>query len=149
MLDAAQLSRLATAVTVSRPASQRGQSAVEFAMVLPVILLTISGLFDFGRLAYSQVTVASAAHVGAQYGSVSPAYASDAVGIESVARSEANGLWNTSGANPTVNSSTGTDASGMQYVTVVVSYTFSSLFPYPGLPSQLSLMNTVQMRVQP
>jgi len=46
----------------------RGQSVVEFALILPVLLLILLGTIDFGRLYYSYVTVANAARVGAEYG---------------------------------------------------------------------------------
>ncbi len=48
-----------------RPRS-RGQSLVEFALVLPVFLLILSGLLDFGFLLYSRMTVINAAREGAR-----------------------------------------------------------------------------------
>ncbi|MGZ8771085.1 MAG: TadE/TadG family type IV pilus assembly protein [Aeromicrobium sp.] len=50
--------------TRRRPRS-RGQSLVEFAVVLPVFLLILSGIIDFGFLLYSRMTVINAAREGA------------------------------------------------------------------------------------
>lgn len=44
-----------------------GQSAVEFALVLPVLMLILMGTIDLGRLYHSYVTVTNAARVGAEY----------------------------------------------------------------------------------
>ena len=44
----------------------RGQSLVEFALVLPVFLLILSGILDFGFLLYSRMTVINAAREGAR-----------------------------------------------------------------------------------
>ncbi len=50
--------------------SARGQSMVEFALVLPLFLLLIFGLIDGGRLVYINNSVAEAAREGARWGSV-------------------------------------------------------------------------------
>src|SRR5437870_2601945 len=46
---------------------ERGQSLVEFALALPVLLLLLLGLADFGRAFYYTSTIANAARVGAEY----------------------------------------------------------------------------------
>ena len=46
---------------------QGGQSLVEFALALPVLLLILLGLADFGRAFYYTTAIASAARVGAEY----------------------------------------------------------------------------------
>jgi len=45
---------------------ERGASAVEFALVLPVLLLVIGGIIDFGRMFYAQNVVGNAAREGAR-----------------------------------------------------------------------------------
>ena len=47
-------------------AGHRGQSAVEFALALPVLLLLLSGLFDLGRAGYYGITVVDAARDAAR-----------------------------------------------------------------------------------
>ena len=50
----------------SRRQRERGASAVEFALVLPFLLLLIGGIVDFGRFFYTQNIVVNAAREGAR-----------------------------------------------------------------------------------
>jgi len=79
-------------VSASRRRSGRsrtaGQSVVEFALVLPVFLLILCGILDFGFLLYSRMTVISAAREGARAASL---MAGETVGaIQGRAQAEAN-----------------------------------------------------------
>lgn len=51
-----------------------GQSMIEFALILPVMVLIIAGIFDLGRAFYSFITITNAAREGARYGSLNPDY---------------------------------------------------------------------------
>jgi len=51
----------------------RGQAIPEFALVLPVFLLIMMGLVDFGRVIYAQNTISHDARSASRAGSVSPA----------------------------------------------------------------------------
>lgn len=44
----------------------RGAAAVEFALLLPVVLLVIFGIIDFGRMLNAQITINQAAREGAR-----------------------------------------------------------------------------------
>lgn len=61
----------------------RGQSAVEFALAFPVVVLLILGLVDLGRLMWAYQSLAHAVREGARYaivhGSASPQPADQAV----------------------------------------------------------------------
>jgi len=46
---------------------ESGQSLVEFALVLPVLLLILCAIIDFGWLYYNQITLNNAAREGARY----------------------------------------------------------------------------------
>jgi Flp pilus assembly protein TadG len=48
-------------------AGQGGQSLVEFALALPVLLLILLGLADFGRAFFYTTMIANAARSGAEY----------------------------------------------------------------------------------
>jgi Flp pilus assembly protein TadG len=48
----------------SRKASDRGSVAVEFALVLPALLLILFGIIDFGRALNAQITLTGAAREG-------------------------------------------------------------------------------------
>ena len=49
----------------SRCPRSRGQSLVEFALVIPVFLLILTGIIDFGFMLYSRMTVINATREGA------------------------------------------------------------------------------------
>jgi Flp pilus assembly protein TadG len=46
--------------------SRRGQAIVEFALVVPIFILIVVGLFDVGRAVYAYNTAANAAREGAR-----------------------------------------------------------------------------------
>ncbi|MDK2785235.1 MAG: hypothetical protein PWQ41_541 [Bacillota bacterium] len=50
--------------------SQRGQSLVELALTLPVIVLILFGILEFGRISYSYIVITHAAREGARAGAV-------------------------------------------------------------------------------
>lgn len=52
--------------------SWRGQSLVEFALVVPVLLILVAGAIDFGRAFYGWITIENAAKEGAMYGARNP-----------------------------------------------------------------------------
>lgn len=47
-----------------------GQSLVEFAMILPLMVLVIAGIVDLGRAFYASITISNAAREGARYGTL-------------------------------------------------------------------------------
>ncbi len=125
----------------SRNRRERGQSLVELALVLPLLMLVILGAIDFGRVFYASMTVAGAARNGAQYASENP---TDTTGIQSAALDDAGSL----DPAPTVTVSGPTsDGNGGEYVRVQVDHEFSTLIPWPGLPSSIEISRAVTMRV--
>ena len=46
---------------------ERGAAAVEFALILPILLLLVLGLVEFGRVFNGQVSLSNAAREGARY----------------------------------------------------------------------------------
>ena len=51
----------------------RGNAAVEFALLMPILLLLLSGLIDFGRAFFTSMELENAARAGAQYGFINGA----------------------------------------------------------------------------
>jgi Flp pilus assembly protein TadG len=132
-----------------------GQTIVELALVLPLLLLVLVGVTEIGRYAYFDILVSNAARAGAQYGAQSVIHAADEDGIKAAAHSD--GL-NSMTITPTQQCKcpTGTLATcpgggvcpqKLIYVQVTATDTYDSLFNYPGLPGQLILSSTVTMRV--
>ena len=63
-----------------RRQSDSGQSAVEFALILPILVLILMGIFDFGRAFYAYSVVANSAREGARagiYGGSGPGASTD------------------------------------------------------------------------
>ena len=52
--------------------SAKGQSLIEFALVLGVLILMLMGIFDFGRAIYAYNVIANCAREGARMGIVDP-----------------------------------------------------------------------------
>lgn len=50
--------------------NQRGQTLVELALVLPVIILILFGILEFGRIFHSYIVITNAAREGARLGAV-------------------------------------------------------------------------------
>lgn len=63
-----------------------GQSLVEFALILPLMVLIIAGLFDLGRAFFASITITNAAREGARYGALNPDYIA---GVCTAAKTEA------------------------------------------------------------
>jgi Flp pilus assembly protein TadG len=65
------LSRTAAAVARLRRA-ERGQAVVEFALIVPILLLIVMGILDFGRVFYTYEALANAAREGARFCALHP-----------------------------------------------------------------------------
>lgn len=50
--------------------SEKGQAAVEFALVLPILLLLIFGIIDFGRVLYTKNALTSLSQEAARHASI-------------------------------------------------------------------------------
>lgn len=127
----------------------RGQSIVEFALVLPLMLLFLAIAADFGRAYTAYLTVSSSAREGAIYA----ARSSDNADNESeiIARAEAEvgdggNIWNepiTVDPGPCAT----VDPQGYRCVQVTVEYTFTPFFPIGPIPDSVDMQRTVSMRV--
>ena len=133
----------------------RGQTLVEVALLLPIMLMLLVGLIEMGRYAYFDILISNAARAGAQYGAQSLIQAADIGGIRTAAQND--GL---AAMTITVTQQCGCAAGALGgcptgevcpqplvYVRVTASDTYFSLFRYPGIPRNLTLTSTVTMRV--
>lgn len=72
-----------------RKRGREGQALVEFALVLPILVVLLLGLIEFGFLLYNQQVITNASREGARYGIVSRTPRRTAAEIESVVNSYA------------------------------------------------------------
>lgn len=73
--------------TTALIADRSGATAVEFALVLPMLVVLVAGLVDLGQRAYSNMVLANAARAGAAYAMIDP---TDTAGIHLVVLQAAN-----------------------------------------------------------
>ena len=55
-----------------RSCGEKGQALVEYALVLPLLLLLVFGIIDLGIAVFSYDTIANAAREGVRYGIIDP-----------------------------------------------------------------------------
>lgn len=117
-----------------RSKSERGAVAVEFAIVLPVFLLLVLGIVEFGRAFNIQVSLSEAAREAARYAAVHCTEAGyDADDAMAVAVSAAPSVPLNAGTDVDIQyTGDGTCASGNN-VEVTVTYNTSYLTGLPGL----------------
>jgi len=125
--------------------AHRGAAAVEFALILPFLCFAFVAAVDFARVFYYSIAVNNCARNGALYGSKDQAHALDTAGIQTAAQLDTVNLDVTKvGVTSSTDSSTSPN-----YVTVTVTYPFTTITQYPGITSQITLSRTVQMSVVP
>lgn len=101
----------------------RGAAAVEFALLLPLLLFLIFGIIDFGRALNAQITLTQAAREGARLASLGES------NVVSGTQAAATGL---SPVAVTVTSCPANAATGVNAV-VHVSYSFSFVTPVSAI----------------
>jgi Flp pilus assembly protein TadG len=102
-------------------ARDRGGAAVEFALLLPLLLLLIFGIIDFGRALNAQITLTQAAREGARLEAL------DQPNVVSRTQAAATGLSNVSVS--VVTACPVGAATALTNAVVKVTYTFSFITP--------------------
>ena len=128
-----------------KPTARRGVAAVELALLLPLICFLFVITVDFARVFYFDLTVANCARNGGIYGGRDPNSALDSAGIKTAAKMDAGNLDLT---KLTVSSTTD-DPTTPTLVTVTVTYPFTTITHYPGVPSSMTLSRSLRMNVAP
>lgn len=136
--------------------SEQGMSLVEMSLVVPVLLLILIGIVDFGRAYYLYNEVVGAAHAGAIYGSQFP---TDTTGMQTAVTNNApdvSGLQATatygcecydgSDASASCASPPSCTTNEVYYVHVTASATYTPLVPWPGIPTSVPMSETVELR---
>lgn len=83
--------------------ASRGQSVVELAISLPLVMMLIMGVIDFGWVLYAHIQVAAASYEGARAGALFPGdwTATDAINQQARTQAVDNAIYNSSVTPPT------------------------------------------------
>jgi Flp pilus assembly protein TadG len=128
------------------PRGARGAAAVEFAVLLPFLAFLFVIAVDWGRIFYYSITCENCARNGAMwYCDPVIQQMSPYTNVTDAATADAGNLNPT----PTVTTATGTDTFDSTYVSVTVSYTFTTVTNFPGVPSSTNVTRTVVMYPAP
>jgi len=122
--------------------SDRGAAMVEFALVLPVLLLLLFGFIDFGVFWYNDLELSHAARDAARRASVATSAGEYSAATAIVKNARLVPTENTTNTSPPVTVSTTAD--GVTIVTAVGSGTYKFFSPF--LPLTLKLGATAVMR---
>jgi Flp pilus assembly protein TadG len=128
---------------------EEGAAAIEFALLLPLLMLILFGIIEFGLVFYSQEVITNASREGARYGIV--------IGSPRPTTGQIQGVVNTyltnagltaGGATVTVTGAQGASGSDLT-VAVVYPYTFLVLPNFAaGLSDSLNLNATTVMKLE-
>jgi len=116
-----------------RTPRDRGVAAVEFALLLPMLLLLIFGIIDFGRALNAQITLTQAARTGARVDAVdnSTGVPNSSATVTSVTQGAATGLSGVTVVVTTCAANAGPAANA----TVKASYKFTFVTPVAAIAS--------------
>ena len=136
---------------------REGAASLEFAMVLPLLLLMMFGAIDFGRFAHSFIAVTNSSRAGAGFASIHPTTNASLAGWQSDVRAtvlaELSQTLQSTGlvANDVTISvpaptTVGNGAATRKSVTVTVTIPFRSIVSWPLLPQNVTLTRTTVFR---
>ncbi len=126
--------------------SERGQSLIEFALLLPILVFGLVGGTDLARAYALQLAVVNGSRAGAESAVIG--YNLTDAQIIDYARQE---MSRTPGLDPSAATIlvTRPQISGTNYITVEVLYTFRTLYTWPLVPNVANFDRSTTMRVFP
>ena len=149
--------------------SERGVAAVEFALITPMLLLLLMGIYDYGMFLNQQMRLESTARAAAEYinqGGEEDNLQADVVNMMNLDANSGSAdslqlqteyICECTGgevlacddeeASCTADDED-TETYIRRYVIVNVNMTFDTLFPYPGLPEAVPLSGSVRMQIE-
>jgi hypothetical protein len=137
-------------------AAEEGANLAELAIVLPLLILMLVVLIDLGRAYYYAVSLTSAAHAAAVYGTQNPtdtngivsAASANAPDLPSISTSVSYGCECYDGSSVISNCSTQPACSDnyVNFVAVTTSATYTPIIPYPGFPKSFALTGSAWLR---
>jgi Flp pilus assembly protein TadG len=127
------------------PRDRRGAAAVELALLLPFLGFLFVITLDFGRIFYYTLTLENAARNGALWACDPYAPGQSYSSLQNAVQADASNIQPAI-EDCHITSSTGTDANGNAVVSVTITYDFTLLANYPGIPNPFTVSRTVEMR---
>lgn len=132
-----------------------GQSAVELAILLPLLVIFLLAAGDFGRALTAYIQVGSVAREAAAFGMQSTTDSNDTGEMQAAGLAESASIWGVTPQfsfpgcpDPFSRPATSNLADpGYDCVAVTVTYDFAPLFPFGPIPDTIQMQRTVQMRV--
>jgi Flp pilus assembly protein TadG len=147
----AQTQRLSPACRLRRYSTKRtGTSAIEAAVVLPLLALLLLACSDIGRALHAQIVVSNVARVGAEYGATHRFTDDTRSAWEARLRNVMNEeLLSLKESEPELLDAivTMSQLNADEFrIEVSATYPFQMLVAWPGFPSSLDLTHSVTMR---
>jgi Flp pilus assembly protein TadG len=128
----------------------QGVAATELALCLPVLLLFAFASADFGRVSRYAEIVSNAARGGAESGAIHkftdftrPDWEAD---VKQAVVDEMSNIPSYDASKLVYQLSTATDADGLAWIAVDVTYPFRTVVAWPGLPTNVDLHRHFEMR---
>lgn len=126
-----------------------GQSMVEFALILPIFLLILCGIIDFGWLFYNQLSLNNACREGARYAVVHTAENADTQAIITHIENTTTTVFANDGVDITVTYSAPSDpTSGDITVSLEADISFFTPVLSTVLGKEKTITSTVIMKVE-
>lgn len=132
-----------------REKKEDGQAMVEFALILPVFLLILCGIIDFGWLFYNQISLNNACREGARYAVVNTADGADTQAITAHIENNSKNVFDKDGVDINIDySSAGDPTSGDVTVTLQAEISFFTPVLSSVLGETRKITSTVTMKVE-
>lgn len=126
-----------------------GQAMVEFALILPIFLLILCGIIDFGWLFYNQLSLNNACREGARYAVVNTAENADTIAIINHIENTTTTVFANDGIDiSVVYSSPGDPTSGDITVSMEAEISFFTPVLSTILGKEKTITSTVIMKVE-
>ena len=144
--------RMRKSVLRNRHSSKQRAGAVllEFAFTLPVMMILAIAVLDFSRISYYRFLVADAAGAASRYAAFNPvtdvSYNVWMQKLDSIARNTIEGSpWASADALIVYPAVITQVTPGETRVTVKTAYPYRATIPWPGLPSEATVSNEVNI----
>ncbi len=132
-----------------RDKKEDGQAVVEFALILPIFLLILCGIIDFGWLFYNQLTLNNACREGARYAVVNTDDGADMQAITTHIENSSKNVFDKDGVDIDIAySSPGDPTSGDVTVTLQAEINFFTPVLSSVLGETKTITSTVTMKVE-